>query len=71
MVEDVGAILRKTALFVGQGYATWAWGVLPVPAVLELAGITAFAMSIFGTFILGASHVQNQPLVVGIDTTPS
>lgn len=50
-----------------QGYANWAWGVLPVSAVLELAGITAFAINIFGTFILEPSHVQKQPLVVGIN----
>ena len=50
-----------------QGYANWAWSVLPVSAVLELAGISAFAINIFGTFILEPSHVQKQPLVVGIN----
>jgi hypothetical protein len=28
-------------------------------------------MNIFGTFILEPSHVQKQPLVVGIDTANS
>jgi uncharacterized protein involved in response to NO len=47
-----------------QGYAQWAWSVLPPSALLELAGITAFAVNISGTFILEPSHVQKQPLAV-------
>lgn len=47
-----------------QGYANWAWPVLPVSAILELAGITAFAMNIFGTFILEPSHFHQPSLVV-------
>jgi hypothetical protein len=35
-----------------QDYARWAWSVLPVSAVLELAGVTAFAVNILGTFLL-------------------
>jgi hypothetical protein len=35
--------------------------------LLELAGITAFATNISGTFILEPSHVQKQLLVVGIE----
>lgn len=47
-----------------QGYANWAWAVLPVSAILELSGVTAFAMNLFGTFILEPSHIQKQPVVV-------
>jgi len=65
----IGCTLRVSCeILAYQGYANWAWNVLPVSAVLELAGITAFAMNIFGTFILEPSHVQKQSLVVGIDT---
>ena len=49
-----------------QGYATWAWSVLPLSAILELAGLTIFTINIFGTFILESSHLQKQPLVVGM-----
>ncbi len=49
-----------------QAYAAWAWSVLPVSAVLELAGLTAFAVNIFGTFLFEPSHVQKQPLMVGV-----
>jgi len=49
-----------------QGYSSWAWPVLPVSALLELAGITAFALNILGTFILEPSHAQKEPLVVGM-----
>ena len=64
----IGCTLRVSSeVLAYQGYANWAWSVLPVSAVLELAGITAFAMNILGTFILEPSHVQKQPLVVGIN----
>lgn len=63
----VGCTLRvATEILAYQGYASWAWSVLPVSAVLELAGITAFAANMLGTFILEPSHVQKQPLIVGI-----
>jgi uncharacterized protein involved in response to NO len=64
----IGCTLRVSSeVLAYQGYANWAWSVLPVSALLELAGITAFAMNTFGTFILEPSHVQKQPLVVGIN----
>lgn len=47
-----------------QNYASWAWSVLPASALLELGGITAFAMNIFGTFILEPSHFYKNPVVV-------
>ena len=50
-----------------QGYANWAWSVLRVSALLELVGITAFAMNTFGTFTPEPSYLQKQPLVVGIN----
>ncbi len=64
----IGCTLRVSSeVLAYQGYANWAWSVLPVSALLELAGITAFAVNILGTFILEPSHVQKQPLVVGIN----
>jgi hypothetical protein len=64
----IGCTLRVSSeVLAYQGYANWPWSVLPVSALLELAGISAFAMNIFGTFILEPSHVQKQPLVVGIN----
>ena len=47
-----------------QNYAAWAWSVLPVSALLELGGVTAFAMNIFGTFVLEPSHFYKHPVVV-------
>jgi uncharacterized protein involved in response to NO len=49
-----------------QGYANWAWSVLPTSALLELGGISAFALNIAATFILEPSHAQKQSIVVGI-----
>lgn len=68
LLLTIGCTLRVSSeVLAYQGYAYWAWSVLPVSAVLELAGITAFAINISGTFILEPSHVQKQPLVVGIN----
>jgi uncharacterized protein involved in response to NO len=47
-----------------QNYAGWAWAVLPASALLELAGVTVFAMNIFGTFILEPSHVHKHSVLV-------
>ena len=64
----VGCALRVCCEVIAyQGYADWAWTVLPDSALLELAGVTAFAVNILGTFILQPSHEQKQPLVVGIN----
>jgi len=63
----IGCALRVSGeVLAYQGYANWAWSVLPVSAVLELAGVTAFGVNIAATFILEPSHIQRQPLVIGI-----
>ncbi|HXU21354.1 MAG TPA: hypothetical protein VN788_12305, partial [Verrucomicrobiae bacterium] len=49
-----------------QSYASWAWTLLPPSAMLELAGITAFALNIFGTFLLQPSRAQHRQLIIGI-----
>jgi uncharacterized protein involved in response to NO len=60
-----GCTLRVSSEIIAyQGYAEWAWSVLPISALFELAGVTAFAMNILGTFLLQPSHVAKQPLVV-------
>ncbi len=68
LLLTIGCTLRvSTEVLAYQGYVNWAWSVLPISALLELAGITAFATNISGTFILEPSHVQKQLLVVGIE----
>jgi uncharacterized protein involved in response to NO len=68
----LGCFLRVSSeVLAYQGYADWAWPVLTVSALLELAGITCFATNISGTFILEPSHVEKQPLVVGIQNVSS
>jgi len=62
-----GCTLRVSCeILAYQDYASWAWRLLPVSAIAELAGLTAFAANIFGTFLFGPSHVQKQPLVAGM-----
>lgn len=63
----LGCALRVSCeILAYQRYAPWAWTILPISALFELGGITAFAMNIFGTFILEPSHVQKQPVVIAV-----
>jgi hypothetical protein len=39
---------------------------LRISALCQLAGLTAFAINIRGTFILESSRAQKLPLVVGV-----
>ena len=52
-----------------QGYANRAWSVLPASALIELAGVTAFAINMFATFILEPSHSQRPPIVIEMPPT--
>jgi len=63
----LGCTLRVSCEVIAyQGYANWAWSVLPVSALCELAGLTIFAANILGTFMLVPSHACKQPLVVSL-----
>ena len=63
----LGCSLRVSCeILAYQEYAGWAWSVLPLSALLELAGLTMFAINILGTFVLEPSHTQKQQLVVAI-----
>ena len=64
---SLGCVLRVSCeVLAYQDYAAWAWRVLPVSAVLELAGITAFALNIFGTFVFEPSHAAKDHDLVTI-----
>src|SRR5579884_1850130 len=55
----IGCLLRVPAeILAYQRYADWAWPVLPVSALLELAGIAAFACNIACTFVFGQPHAR-------------
>jgi hypothetical protein len=62
----LGCTLRVSCeVLAYQGYAAWAWSVLPISALCELAGLAVYAINILGTFILEPSHSQKQPVIVG------
>lgn len=64
---SLGCTLRVFSEVVAyQGYANWAWAVLPFSAVIELSAVTIFAINIFGTFLLEPSHAHREPLVIGL-----
>ena len=63
----VGCSLRVSCeVLAYQGYADWAWSVLPASALIELCGITAFGVNLMATFVLQPSHVAQEPLVAKI-----
>jgi hypothetical protein len=54
-----GCMLRVACEVIAyQDYAAWAWSVLPVSAILELAAMTAFAVNLFATFLLEPVVIQ-------------
>jgi len=66
LLLTVGCTLRVSCeVLAYQGYAGWAWSVLPTSALIELTGLTAFALNILGTFVLQPSYVHPQPVVMG------
>jgi uncharacterized protein involved in response to NO len=63
----LGCTLRVSCEVIAyQGYAAWAWSVLPISALCELAGLTIFAINILGTFVLEPSHAHKEPVVAMI-----
>ncbi len=63
----LGCTLRVSSeVLAYQEYASWAWRVLPMSALLELGGLTLFAINLLGTFVLEPSHMQKEPLVANI-----
>jgi hypothetical protein len=67
LLLTIGCSLRVSCeVLAYQGYANWAWRVLPISALIELAGLTVFAANILGTFLLQPSHACKEPMVVGV-----
>ncbi|HSB77117.1 MAG TPA: NnrS family protein, partial [Terriglobales bacterium] len=46
-----------------QGFAGWAWSLLPVSAVIELSAVTAFAVNLAATFIRPPKVAGGTPVV--------
>jgi len=68
----IGCSLRVSCeVLAYQGYADWAWQVLPISALLELGGLTLFAVNILGTFLLQPSHAYKEPMVVSVQQITS
>lgn len=52
LLLTTGCLLRVPSEIVAYQYdAAWAWSVLPVSAILELAAVTAFALNLIATFV--------------------
>jgi len=71
LLTSIGCGLRVSCeVLAYQDYVGWAWHVLPVSAVLELSGLTIFAVNVAGTFILQPSHAYKEPMVATIAGQP-
>jgi hypothetical protein len=67
LLLTVGCTLRVTCeVLAYQGYAEWAWRVLPVSALVELAALSVFSANMLCTFVLQKSHAVNEPMIVGL-----
>ncbi|HEX2918362.1 MAG TPA: NnrS family protein, partial [Edaphobacter sp.] len=61
LLLTMGCILRVgSEVLAYQDYAAWAWKVLPVSAVLELAAVTSFAVNLAVTFSSRPAHLLQQ-----------
>ena len=49
-----------------QGYADWAWQILPLSALLELTALILFAINMMATFVLQPKHSVREPMVARI-----
>ncbi len=51
LLLNVGCLLRVSSeILAYQGYAAWAWPVLPVSALIELSAVSLFAFNVLVTF---------------------
>jgi hypothetical protein len=67
LLTSIGCALRVSCeVLAYQDYAAWAWRVLPASAVLELCGLTLFAINVAGTFALQETHACKEPMVAKI-----
>ncbi len=63
----IGCSLRVSCeVLAYQGYAAWAWRVLPVSALVELTALSVFAANLVCTFVLQPSHAVNEPMMVAL-----
>ncbi|HWR35339.1 MAG TPA: NnrS family protein [Clostridia bacterium] len=60
-VLTLGCILRVSSeVLAYQDLAQWAWKVLPVSAVIELTGVTLFAVNLLLTFVRRPAHLMTE-----------
>ena len=58
LLLNCGCVLRVgSEILAYEGYASWAWSVLPVSAVIELAAVTLFAANLAVTFLRPPAHL--------------
>jgi uncharacterized protein involved in response to NO len=67
LLLTVGCSLRVSCeVLAYQGYASWAWPVLLLSALVELTALSVFTTNILGTFVLQPSHAVKEPMLVSV-----
>jgi len=67
LLLTAGCALRVSCeVLAYQGYAVWAWHVLPASALIELTALSVFTVNLLCTFLLQKSHAVNEPMTVGL-----
>lgn len=58
LLLNAGCALRVSSeVLAYEGYARWAWSVLPCSAIIELAAVTVFAANLAATFVRPPAHL--------------
>ena len=71
LLLSVGCGARVTSeVLAYQNYANWAWHILPLSALLELAALAIFAINMVGTFLLQPTHSIREPMITSIAEVP-
>lgn len=67
LVLSIGCSARVSSeVLAYQGYANWAWHILPLSALLELTALTLFALNMMGTILLQPTHAVRDPMIARI-----
>ena len=63
----VGCTLRVSCEVIAyEGYAGWAWHILPASALIELTALSVFSINMLCTFLLQKSHAVNEPMMISL-----
>jgi uncharacterized protein involved in response to NO len=67
LLLTIGCTLRVSCEVIAyEGYAGWAWHILPASALIELTALSVFSINMLCTFLLQKSHAVNEPMMISL-----